>query len=748
MWALSVLGGLVGLTLAAAPTGNEIVDRALCALLVAFVVWAGSTARTWLLIAVSGSIGVLAIRTPVVGVAALAAAVLVAVTDLWAGRRRWVKALASGITAVAALHLPEIVGFGGSAIAAAAALGAISLNGVHMKRRSTRRRVSWIAAGIFAGAVAGAAGVAVTLVQARDAVEQGEDEIRAAVAAANEGDISTARTVIAAAEASLSDAERALARPWGRVGAVIPVLAQHRSLALDITTAAHDAATAAAAAIDEVDLDQLRLSDGQVDLQVAQRLGPPFAALSAAVDEFSVSLDAQTSPWLFEPVRDRIDEVAVELDTEGDRLANLAEATRTLPELLGDGDDRRYFVAFITPSEARALGGHMANYAELTFEDGRLSLSEFGRAADLIEANADRSTRLLSGPDAYLDRYGPFGAGGDGVASGTLWWLSVTISPDFPSVAQVMSELYEQGTGRDVDGVIAVDPSGLAALLRVVGPVDVPALGRSLDADNVVDFLQHEQYTLFTDGQNEERTDLLGDIAHTTFDRLVGGSDLDPVALVRALAPAATGGHVLLWSPDRDEQRLFEAIGAAGSFARQGSRDGLAVTNLNGGANKLDAFLRRTIRYDAIVDEATGALTGTVEVTLHNDAPAEGLPAYVIGNSVGDPTGSNRTYLTLYTPGPVSAATVDGVEVVPTVGEELGWQFAELNLVLPAGSTTVVRYELTGSVDPTELYELLVRAQPMATPDELSVSVRSSSGRELVTFDGTLDRTTVLRERS
>ena len=40
-----------------------------------------------------------------------------------------------------------------------------------------------------------------------------------------------------------------------------------------------------------------------------------------------------------------------------------------------------------------------------------------------------------------------------------------------------------------------------------------------------------------------------------------------------------------------------------------------------------------------------------VDVTLTNDAPASGLPRYVIGNDQGLPDGTSRMLVTLYGPG-------------------------------------------------------------------------------------------------
>ena len=53
------------------------------------------------------------------------------------------------------------------------------------------------------------------------------------------------------------------------------------------------------------------------------------------------------------------------------------------------------------------------------------------------------------------------------------------MSPDLPDVAQVIRELYSGAYpdmgGDHIDGVLVVDPSGLAALLNFTGPIQVTA---------------------------------------------------------------------------------------------------------------------------------------------------------------------------------------------------------------------------------------------------------------------------------
>lgn len=62
----------------------------------------------------------------------------------------------------------------------------------------------------------------------------------------------------------------------------------------------------------------------------------------------------------------------------------------------------------------------------------------------------------------------------------------------------------------------------------------------------------------------------------------------------------------------------------------------MLLTN-NAGGNKIDLFLRRTLDYAVTWNPTTGVVDGTLTVTLHNDAPAKGLPDSLIGNAIDDP---------------------------------------------------------------------------------------------------------------
>jgi Protein of unknown function (DUF4012) len=345
-------------------------------------------------------------------------------------------------------------------------------------------------------------------------------------------------------------------------------------------------------------------------------------------------------------------------------------------------------------------------------------MTRFGRASELEDGGTPGDERTLTGPDDYVARWARF--------TPQSTWRNVTMSPDFPSIGHVIAELYPQSSGRPVDGVIAVDPDGLAALLRLTGPITVPDVATPLTADNAARFLLRDQY--LTIPERADRVDTLETLAETTFDRLTTGDLPGPRAVGDALSPAVGGGHLHAWAVDPEQQALFEDLGVDGALPDVGTGDYLGVVTNNAVGNKIDLFLTRQVGYDVDWNPDTGRIDATATVTLTNDSPTEGLPNVVIGNAIrrGDdpPRGTNRTYLSVYSPWEVSAARLDGQPVTLERQRERGRIAYSVFLdVPPAGGARTLELDLHGLVAGRDEYELVVGTQPLVTPDEFALTV-------------------------
>ena len=58
------------------------------------------------------------------------------------------------------------------------------------------------------------------------------------------------------------------------------------------------------------------------------------------------------------------------------------------------------------------------------------------------------------------------------------FWSNVTMSPDFPSITEVIAQLYPASGGTPIDGAIAIDVESIARFLELTGPLQVERTGR------------------------------------------------------------------------------------------------------------------------------------------------------------------------------------------------------------------------------------------------------------------------------
>jgi hypothetical protein len=176
--------------------------------------------------------------------------------------------------------------------------------------------------------------------------------------------------------------------------------------------------------------------------------------------------------------------------------------------------------------------------------------------------------------------------------------------------------------------------------------------------------------------------------------------------------------HFLLWSRQPDEQRLFDTMGGSGRVAPVAG-DFVGLVTQNAGGNKIDYFLRREVDYRAELDPGSGRLQATAKISLHNDAPDSGVDVQLIGNDLEPrlPSGSNKVYLSFYTPWQLVEGRIDGSPVEFERATELGRQVYSAALILPPKSTVVVDLTLSGRMTNADPYRLDVYRQPVVTPD-------------------------------
>ncbi|CAN5449172.1 hypothetical protein BH10ACT2_BH10ACT2_21060 [soil metagenome] len=705
---LGLLSGVIASTAGVRPTGSAVVDVVLVGVLATAVTWAGATAPWWLIAAV-GLLAAGVSATPLLLAAAMAAVLLASAIGAQRRNLPLVRELAV-LLALQVLARSQVYGFLGlSSLLACTALAAVFFWGVRRRPRSQRKVVWRVLQAAGATAAILTVGFVLAALSARGSITEGNRQARAGLAAINRGDTAAAATAFAAAATSFHSADDQLSAPWAQGARLLPVFAQHRDGLSGIASAASAALGDAASALRGVDPETVRVVDGQIDIEAVRQLEAPFTELDNAIITLQHAVQNAKSPWLAGQVQRQLGELTNDLTKNRVRADNALQAVRLAPEMLGASGQRRYFIAFTTPAEARGLGGFMGNWAEITITDGKLALTAFGRSVDLNRGSP--TDRRLTGLDELVSHWGRFGFADaeDGTADSTIW-SNVTMAPDFPTTAQAIQQLYPQSGGRPIDGVFLLDPQAIAALLEFTGPIDVDGVAQPLTEKNAAQFILRDQYL---EASGADRVDLLDTIAHITVERLLSTSLPPPAELASVFAPLAAEGRFMAWSAHDDEQSLLASVKMDGSFPQLAGADGVAVTVDNAAANKLDAYLEMTVDYEVTSRSTSGERSATVTITLTNSAPSAGLPPYVIGNAVGLPDGTNHMWLSVYTALPMVGTTIDGEPTGMQTSSVFGWNVATRFVDVPPGATVVVTLSLDGVIG-DESAPLVQRVQPLA----------------------------------
>lgn len=713
----------------AAPTGWAPADAAYRAGLAAACALLGTRARRWTLVwgaALVTACG--ALPEVVASAAALAAAITTMVVGL---RKRLLGGAIGAAIGVGALTLVRPTPTGATAAIAAVALLPLLVSGyrrsLHRARTATRVGLGAVALLCVVGTAAAAA---LGLAQ-RAAIESAIAESRSAVDQAGEDpDAATARFAAAAAQ---FDTVGGAADEWWLLPArAVPVLGHHVELVRAAATAGTDLNLAAAEVATTVDADEIRAPGGGIDLAAVAAIGPEARHASERIRESNAALSAADSPWLLPMVRSELDSLLVELDGAEDTAVTASLAAERLPHLLGGDGPRRYLLLLGNPAEARDLGGHIGNWAELVTVDGRFELVEVGAPYDLA---GPRSPALELTPGAYPQslvemrpQYFPQNWGA---------------TADFPTVARLAAELYPQARpGAPLDGVIYADPAAFAALLQLTGDQPVAGTDVVLTPENAERFLTTGQFEVFE--QETAADEAVSSIIDDTLRRFASAQLPRPTTLAEILGPVVARGGLQFVAFDPDDAALLERLDLTGEVERPGSGDVLAVLTRNANPSKIDAYLERASRYDVRWDPDTGEVEARLTVTLHNTAPEGGLPG-VVGQPVdGLAEGSNRTMVSVLSPWSVGQATLDGEPAAVGTQQELrGIRRHNLLVDLPPGATREVVVDLQGEIGAGGVpYLLQLVGQATALDHQVDVRVErtgGSGGEVTVRHDGRED---------
>lgn len=542
------------------------------------------------------------------------------------------------------------------------------------------------------------------------------------------------RDALLRARAHLVRADELLDGVAANVVSMVPVAGHSVRAVEDVTEVmlpVLDAADALTRKLEAIEGLQV-VENGAIRTDLLGQLRGPLVRQTEALELLVTAAAERRSGWIPPPLWDALADLEQRASGYLQSAERGAQAVRLMGPMLGQTAPRKYLVVMINNAELRGAGGIPSAAGIVKTVEGRLSLGRFRHTVDL---RGPRPYQKVAAPGDFRRRFGFYRAD-------TTFWTNTTFSPDVPDVALVAARAFKKVTGKKVEGVILVDPRGIAALMPEDASISVGRTGVTVGRADLPDYTYSGVYADLG-GATERRRSALLELGQGAFEAILQGGGLAGRATLEDAGRAVAGGHVRVVSFDRDEQEVLDDLDASGDLDGAPG-DSLLVTGQNFSADKMDYWTRRSIDHSCSVGEDGASCT--TEVTLVNRAP-EGLTRYVAGK----PYGALEELVEVYVP---EAATVQSVER-DAAGADLEPDRQDGHAV--AGAFVEVRPGESGTVTVTydlpfeDGYTLEVLPQPLTHDARLRVSLDVPEGWALegegergpgtLRFNGVLDRT-------
>jgi Protein of unknown function (DUF4012) len=587
---------------------------------------------------------------------------------------------------------------------------------------STRRRRKWpwVVGGIAAVliVVAAVAGVfafvfASEAADARDALNKAKYELTGLSQHLSAGDEAAVAASAALITANVTEASSIVEGPLWKVAARVPLVGQNVDAVQRVTRAVdilvQNALPAGMQVMSAVDFSTLTVEGGGINLEPfrqAQSALPQIAdAFAAAQAQIAPIKRADLLPEVAEP----IDDVLALIEQAAPTLDVVNRYMPTLLDIAGSSGTKTYLIVFQNNAEIRATGGNPAASMILTVTDGVMSSVDQASSATFYEAGT-AGNQYSSIPDETTQLYLP---------GFTRFSQDYTMSPDFPTTAQLFQDLWSQTTGAQFDGIISIDPTVLSHMLAVAGPATLSS-GEQVTSENAVKLLLSDAYERFPEGALSDL--FFADVAQSVFTHLTTAS-WDPMTMLAALEQSAAEQRVYLAFADPAAQALAVELGVDGALGVDPATQTQVGIYLNDSSvGKLEYHLASTIT--ATCDAAARTLTTTM--TLHNGITDDIASSYTLGARNGN-YGLPRTTMMLdvlsFAP---PGATIVGT--VPAVGEVAEWERSGVEkgnsavsktVFVPQGETVTV--SSTVAFPEGDLAPLLLRHTPTAQPTPVTI---------------------------
>ncbi|GEM_PF-2982939 len=397
------------------------------------------------------------------------------------------------------------------------------------------------------------------------------------------------------------------------------------------------------------------------------------------------------------------------LSQSGYELSNL------IGDLVGQKGPKSYLLLLENNTELRPGGGFIGNVGTIDFESGRLK----NISVDDVY-NVDGQLKEKITPPAQIK---------EKLGTDQFYLRDSGWSPDFALNSQIARDFFKKETGKSVDGVISLDLTFLQKVLEKTGPVKLSDFNEQISAANLFERGEYYSEVGFFPGSTQKR-DFFGALSRTLINKILSSLNtkdeskdkISTLGLIAVFKDGLSQKHVMFTfdSPNlaayvrtHDWNRPIPPASFNPGDDTGKTRDFLALSEANLGANKVNRFIDRKIEY-AMTIGRDADLVANLKITYTNNSQADTWPA-----------GKYVNFLRVYTPGLITLLSVNGSDKIDPKAVQVS-TLGNLSSIstyveVPIKSTKEITfsYRLPKSIklETAPIYDLYVQKQPGTNQD-------------------------------
>ncbi len=379
---------------------------------------------------------------------------------------------------------------------------------------------------------------------------------------------------------------------------------------------------------------------------------------------------------------------------------------------------KTYLVLLENNSELRPGGGFIGSYALINIEKGKFQ----NVSVNDIYAIDGQLKEKITPPPPLTEKLG----------IKQLYLRDSNWSTDFALNAATAKDFYKKETGTDVNGVISVDLTYIQWLLDKIGPIKLSDYNETITAQNLFERGEYHSEVGFFPGSTQKKdffATLTGSLFQNITSKLTSNPTKDNPApwagIILATKEALEQSHLML---SFDDQNLASFVKSKGwdhplpptfynpTDDTKGTRDFLALSEANLGANKVNRQIERSIDYEMTIGRDAD-LVAKLKITYKNNSQADTWPA-----------GKYINYLRVYTPFSSSLFAVENgdntnlkdVEVTTQNNMTVFATYVEVPIKSTKTITFTYRIPKNVKLEQAPTYNFYIQKQPGTNRDPIT----------------------------